>query len=122
MFGLLSGLWDSTLPTPYNLLILGLDSSGKSTLLSSLLSTPSLTSKDQKLPPLPPNKIKPTTGVNRANIEVNNTPITIYDPSGKPGARRLWSYYYPDCEVRRERGDLYKRKKTRKEGNTKLTS
>jgi ADP-ribosylation factor related protein 1 len=122
MFGLLSGLWDSTLPTPYNLLILGLDSSGKSTLLSSLLSTPSLTSKDQKLPPLPPNKIKPTTGVNRANIEVNNTPVTIYDPSGKPGARRLWSYYYPDCEVRRERGDLYKRKKTRKEGNTKLTS
>ena len=44
------------------------------------------------------DKIKPTSGVNRAMLNVLSSLVTCYDPSGVPGSRGLWSYYYPDCD------------------------
>eukprot|EP00518_Triparma_eleuthera_P001206 CAMPEP_0182456970 /NCGR_PEP_ID=MMETSP1319-20130603/2661_1 /TAXON_ID=172717 /ORGANISM="Bolidomonas pacifica, Strain RCC208" /LENGTH=152 /DNA_ID=CAMNT_0024655335 /DNA_START=230 /DNA_END=685 /DNA_ORIENTATION=- len=107
MFSLLSGALHTALtPPPLTLLILGVDSSGKTSTLESLKPVYSPSSVA-----VPLAKIRPTMGANSARMMISSTPgapqaspspttyqCTFYDPSGSPGSRSAWSHYYEDAD------------------------
>jgi len=97
MFSLLSHLYTTYLtPPPSTLLILGLDSSGKTTLLEALKQLHSSSSGQAQLNP---DQIRPTVGVNCVKLDHPLSKVTAYDPSGAPASRSLWSHYYEDCSA-----------------------
>ncbi|EJW04993.1 small GTP-binding protein domain [Edhazardia aedis USNM 41457] len=69
-----------------NVLFLGLEHSGKTTLLQMLLK---LTSKPHKRLPL-----TPTMGFNTESIQFGNKRMIVWDLSGNENVRTYWSCYY----------------------------
>jgi len=122
MFSLLSGLYDYLLPPPptLTLLLIGLDSSGKTTLLERIktLYPPGKGKgeggKEIKHRQVPVGRITSTIGLNLCTINVslhnnsvlanNNDPtstdlpssvdVQIFDLGGTVGVRGLWARYY----------------------------
>jgi GTPase SAR1 family protein len=78
-------------PLPLSCLLLGLDSAGKSTLLSSLLGAP-----QQHPPTLSPNERGATLG---------GTSFTLHDLGGHEGVRPLWADYVASKVQARKPGE-----------------
>ena len=72
-----------------NVLVIGLDNSGKTTVLSKLkqLSSNSNYSED----------IVPTLGFKIQKLRLNNLHLTCFDMSGQGRYRNLWQHYFRDC-------------------------
>ena len=68
-----------------NILILGLDDAGKTTLLNYLLN------QDVK-------DVKPTLGINAQTINFCGITLNVYDLWGKKAIRKYWQYYYENID------------------------
>jgi ADP-ribosylation factor related protein 1 len=73
--------------------VIGLDYSGKTTLLEKIKS------KFGKLPSIPPEKIPPTIGMNLARIFYLGHQIVIWDLGGQIKMRNIWENYYQDANA-----------------------
>ncbi|KAG6390181.1 hypothetical protein SASPL_151663 [Salvia splendens] len=94
MFSLLYGLWKYAFSKmEFHVLILGIDKSGKTTLLEKLKSQYS------NLEGLPPDRIVPTVGLNIGRIEVSNTKLAFWDLGGQLGLRSIWEKYYDEAHA-----------------------
>ena len=69
-----------------NILILGLDNAGKTTLLNYL------THEDNK-------NTKPTPGVNGKSIQCCGINLNVYDLGGQKAIREYWKYYYENVDA-----------------------
>lgn len=75
-----------------NLICIGLNNSGKTSILNHLsLTTPPLS-------PITPQDYRPTYGFNLKAFCYKNLNITINDCGGKPIFRNLWEYYYQNTD------------------------
>ena len=72
-------------PEP-NVLILGLDNAGKTTLLNYL------THEDNK-------NTKPTPGVNAKSIQCGGIKLNVYDLGGQKAIREYWKFYYEKVDA-----------------------
>lgn len=70
-----------------NILVIGLDNSGKTTILNQLKSE-DYRSMD----------IVPTIGFNVEKLQTKHLTITAFDMSGQGRYRTLWEQYYRDCQ------------------------
>ena len=68
-----------------NILILGLDNAGKTTLLNYL------TNEESK-------NIQPTKGVNAKSIQCGGIKLNVYDLGGQKAIRDYWQYYYEQVD------------------------
>ncbi|XP_047967408.1 ADP-ribosylation factor-related protein 1-like [Salvia hispanica] len=94
MFSLLDGLWKYAFSKmEFHVLILGIDKSGKTTLLEKLKSQYS------NLEGLPPDRIVPTVGLNIGRIEVSNTKLAFWDLGGQLALRSIWEKYYDEAHA-----------------------
>ncbi|KZT52870.1 P-loop containing nucleoside triphosphate hydrolase protein [Calocera cornea HHB12733] len=94
MYHLLSGLYQQlTRKDEYNVLILGLDNAGKTTLLEKIKTLYNPT------PGLPPDKIAPTVGQNMGKITLPSTILQFWDLGGQRDIRLIWPRYYDDCHA-----------------------
>eukprot|EP00611_Tribonema_gayanum_P010465 TRINITY_DN2049_c0_g1_i1.p1 TRINITY_DN2049_c0_g1~~TRINITY_DN2049_c0_g1_i1.p1 ORF type:complete len:193 (-),score=68.52 TRINITY_DN2049_c0_g1_i1:49-627(-) len=94
MFSLLAGLWRYlTSKTQVNVLILGLDDAGKTTLLEQMKGI------FKKVPGIPPAKIPPTIGLNVAKMDIGGVSVTFWDVGGQVRLRALWERYYADAHA-----------------------
>ncbi|KAI8845428.1 ADP-riboslyation factor-like protein 6 [Chytridium lagenaria] len=88
------GFWDSLLTSlgfskrKLNILFVGLDNSGKSTILNGL-----------KLESVPPLEIIPTVGFNVETFTRSRLHFTCFDMSGQGRYRDLWEHYFPDADA-----------------------
>lgn len=73
------------------ILVLGLDNSGKSTIIQRM----ELTKKSQDTS----SEITPTVGFRTEELQVKNLIITCYDMSGQSQYRSLWERYYAKAEA-----------------------
>lgn len=93
-FSLLSGFWKYLFTKPkINVLIIGLDHAGKTTILERIKT------KFGHLPGIPVDKIPPTIGMNLAKIFFNNTQVIIWDLGGQIKMRNMWERYYDDANA-----------------------
>jgi len=91
MFSLISGFWHYLFSkTEINILILGLDDAGKTTVLEQLKGL------FGRKPGIPPEKIPPTIGLNIGRLEINNCKVTIWDLGGQVRMRSIWEKYYKE--------------------------
>lgn len=91
MFGLLSGLYQYTFTkTELNILILGLDHAGKTTLLEQMKGI------YKKMPGIPPDRIPPTIGLNIGKMDINQCQCMFWDLGGQQRMRGIWEKYYAD--------------------------
>ncbi|CAH9103444.1 unnamed protein product [Cuscuta epithymum] len=94
MFSLLYGLWEYAFSkTEFNVLILGIDKAGKTTLLENLKS------QFLNIEALPPDRIVPTVGLNIGRVEVSNSKLVFWDLGGQPGLRSIWEKYYEEAHA-----------------------
>eukprot|EP00164_Ancoracysta_twista_P016864 GFYU01028489.1.p1 GENE.GFYU01028489.1~~GFYU01028489.1.p1 ORF type:complete len:193 (-),score=9.13 GFYU01028489.1:315-893(-) len=94
MFGLLAGLWKYFFQKEeHQVLIVGLDAAGKTTLLEQLKSI------FTKVPPMPFDKIPPTVGLNIGRMEVNGTKLMFWDLGGQSGLRSIWDKYFAEAQA-----------------------
>jgi ADP-ribosylation factor related protein 1 len=99
MYHLLKGFYhysrqSAQLPT-CNILILGLDNAGKSTLLEMIKSLYSTTL-------FQPDNIRPTIGQNIGRVTVGDTNklvLAFWDLGGQEGLRKIWEEYYRESEA-----------------------
>jgi ADP-ribosylation factor related protein 1 len=99
MYHLLKGFYQYSrqsvqLPTR-NILILGLDNAGKSTLLEMIKSLYSATL-------FQPNNIRPTIGQNIGRVTVGDTNklvLAFWDLGGQEGLRKIWEEYYRESDA-----------------------
>jgi len=92
MFSLLSGLYQNLTAYPeHKILLLGLEDSGKTTLLNGI-------KKHQGLKYIDKERIRPTKGLNLAKFDYNKVNLTIWDLSGDFNYRSIWEDYYKDCD------------------------
>ncbi|KAJ3023519.1 hypothetical protein HKX48_002682 [Thoreauomyces humboldtii] len=93
------GLWANFLTSiglqrrKVSILILGLDNSGKTTLISHFLHPPG-GSLDQQDAPI----IMPTVGLSLERFAFGNLALTVFDMSGQGRYREFWEYYYGDAD------------------------
>lgn len=95
MFSLMYGLWEyTTRKDELNILMIGLDQAGKTTVLEKIKGMYS------NLPGMEPEKILPTVGLNVGKIDVSSsTKLFIWDLGGQAGLRNIWDKYYADCHA-----------------------
>lgn len=94
MFSLLYGLWKYLFSkTEFHVLILGIDKSGKTTLLEKLKSLYS------NLEGLPPDRIVPTVGLNIGRLEAAQAKLVFWDLGGQIGLRTIWEKYYEEAHA-----------------------
>ena len=92
MFSLLYGLWEYIFrKEELRILVLGLDKSGKTTLLERLKELYT------DVPGLEPDAILPTVGLNVGRIEACNAHLILWDLGGQLGLRGIWEKYYADA-------------------------
>jgi len=94
MFSLLFGFWQYLFrKVEHKVVILGLDSSGKTTVLEQV--------KYMYLqsPPLPPEKMMPTVGLNVAKVELATSKLTLWDLGGQLALRSIWEKYYEESQA-----------------------
>lgn len=77
------GQGNSTFP---QVILMGLDSAGKSTLLARLLTGETVTTS-------------PTVGFNVGNLDINKSCLTVWDIGGQKSMRPNWKYYLDDCKA-----------------------
>jgi len=94
MFTLVFGLIDAFLKSPkLNVLVLGLEGSGKTYLLERIKSKFTLNFNAN----ISPEKIMPTIGLNVCKFVFRRNEVTIWDLGGKPELRGIWKDYFGDC-------------------------
>jgi len=94
MFSLISGFWRMLFAkVQYQVLILGLDDSGKTTLLEQLRHLYSGTPQPRDL------RIPPTVGLNIGKLDVDRTRLIFWDLGGQQGLRVLWDKYFSDAHA-----------------------
>lgn len=94
MFSLISGFWQCFFAKPkVNVLIIGLDHAGKTTLLEKVKS------KFGNIPSIPAEKIPPTIGMNLAKIFYRGTQVIIWDLGGQIKMRTMWENYYDSAHA-----------------------
>lgn len=94
MFSLLSGFWIYFFSKPnIHVLIIGLDYSGKTTVLEKIKS------RFSKIPGLPPEKIPPTIGMNLAKINYQGSQVIFWDLGGQLKMRSIWEKYYDEANA-----------------------
>uniref|UniRef100_A0A0G4GH43 Uncharacterized protein n=1 Tax=Chromera velia CCMP2878 TaxID=1169474 RepID=A0A0G4GH43_9ALVE len=92
MFGLLYGLWKWLFEKDkVNVLIIGPDNAGKTTVLEQLKSV-------FGKPSLHPEKIVPTIGFNLAQLEVDSIEAVFWDVGGGETVRPIWDNYFVDAD------------------------
>ncbi|KAL1524362.1 hypothetical protein AB1Y20_019259 [Prymnesium parvum] len=92
MFSLLYGFWNLFFRrAEFQVLILGVDRAGKTTLLEQLKRLYT------GLDPLPPGKIPPTVGLNIGRMQVERCKLIFWDLGGTPALRSLWENYYSEA-------------------------
>jgi len=94
MFSLFSGLYQylSTKPK-YNILIIGLDKSGKTALLERIKSIFNGTD------PIPFERIRPTVGLNIGEINAGSLTLGFWDLGGQAGLRSIWEKYEAESDA-----------------------
>ncbi|GMM29764.1 Arf family GTPase [Martiniozyma asiatica (nom. inval.)] len=97
MFHLVQSLYNNyTQTATYNVLLLGLDNAGKSSLLESIKSK-FLKSYN------PPKRILPTVGQNVSTIPLplskDKIALKFWDVGGQDQLRELWDFYYPQAHA-----------------------
>mmetsp|Transcript_40612 Transcript_40612/g.70967 ORF Transcript_40612/g.70967 Transcript_40612/m.70967 type:complete len:194 (-) Transcript_40612:254-835(-) len=91
MFSLIAGFWNYFFSkTEVNILILGLDYAGKTTILEQVKGMYG------RKPGISPDKIPPTIGLNIGKFEISNCKVTIWDLGGQVRMRSIWDKYYKD--------------------------
>ncbi|KAJ1900344.1 ADP-ribosylation factor protein 3 [Kickxella alabastrina] len=94
MFSLVSGAYRYfTRQDEYNVLMLGLDSSGKTTLLEKIKHI------HTGVPGMPAENILPTVGVNISKVTMNRDLIKFMDLGGQADLRGIWEAYFEDCHA-----------------------
>ncbi|CAM9690634.1 unnamed protein product [Chrysoparadoxa australica] len=92
MFSLVAGFMRQCLAKPEaNILILGLDYAGKTTLLEQMKGL------FKRTPGIPPDKIPPTVGLNVTKMSIFGCTVTFWDLGGQLKMRSLWSHYFEDA-------------------------
>ncbi|KAI8872655.1 P-loop containing nucleoside triphosphate hydrolase protein [Ramicandelaber brevisporus] len=95
MYTLLSGLYRHlTRREEFSVVIVGLDNSGKTTLLERIKTL--FGSKERSLRP---EQIVPTVGLNLGRIELGRSRVRFWDLGGQRELRELWDQYYPQCHA-----------------------
>ena len=77
--------------TKCRLLVLGLDNSGKTTIIGRLNPT---TAK----PGAAPLEVTPTVGFQQSEFSRGTVNFTVFDMSGQSRYRELWSHYYREAQ------------------------
>lgn len=101
MFSLFSGIYDFTKKPKREkkILVLGLDGSGKSTLINSLkICATTLGHEGNVGGELEANTVSPTLGLNLVKIELPSLNIELMEIGGKESFRSMWSHYYEDAD------------------------
>ncbi|DBB08972.1 TPA: hypothetical protein ACH3X3_007604 [Trebouxia sp. C0006] len=95
MFSLMYGLWEYVCrKEELNVLIIGLDNAGKTTVLEKIKGMYS------SLPGMAPEEILPTVGLNVGRIHFSSgTKLILWDLGGQSGLQNIWDKYYADCHA-----------------------
>ncbi|KAJ7071935.1 P-loop containing nucleoside triphosphate hydrolase protein [Mycena amicta] len=94
MYHLLKGLHEHlTRKEEFSVIIIGLDSAGKTTLLEKIKTL------YNEIPGLTPDKIGPTVGQNTGTVTLPSTILQFWDLGGQRGIRNIWHRYYDDCHA-----------------------
>ncbi|KAJ1965815.1 ADP-ribosylation factor protein 3 [Dipsacomyces acuminosporus] len=94
MYTLVSGAYKYfTRQDEYNVLMLGLDSAGKTTLLEKLKNMYA------GIQGMPPDKIQPTVGVNIGKVHIKRTVVKFMDLGGQRELQGIWESYYSDSHA-----------------------
>lgn len=77
----------------FQVLVLGLDGAGKTTVLEQLKKIYGATN------PIDPNRIRPTVGLNVARLDTARARLLLWDLGGQQGLRSIWEKYYDDAHA-----------------------
>ncbi|RMZ96028.1 ADP-ribosylation factor 6 [Brachionus plicatilis] len=72
----------------FNILVIGLDNSGKSTVVNNLKPN-----DDRAI------NINPTVGFNSEKVNFRNLNLSLFDMSGQSRYRNLWEHYYREADA-----------------------
>ena len=90
MFSLIVGFWQAFFrKVEFQVLILGLDGAGKTTMLEQM--------KAIFLGIMPASKIPPTVGLNIGRMQVNRAKLILWDLGGQTSLRAIWEKYYAEA-------------------------
>jgi len=94
MFSLLAGFWQLLFrKAEFQVLMLGLDHAGKTTILEQLKGI--FGGRE----PLPPSKITPTVGLNIGRIQLQRVKLIVWDLGGQAALRSIWEKYYSEAHA-----------------------
>ena len=94
MFSLIHGCMERCFEKPtLNLLIIGLDYAGKSTILEAIKT------EFTKKQGISPDKIHPTIGMNLARITHKGRSVVFWDLGGQLKMRSMWERYYDEASA-----------------------
>mmetsp|Transcript_59103 Transcript_59103/g.128300 ORF Transcript_59103/g.128300 Transcript_59103/m.128300 type:complete len:197 (-) Transcript_59103:330-920(-) len=92
MFSLLAGFWQLIFRrVEFHILILGVDSAGKTTLLEQMKAV--FLGKE----PLAPGKIAPTIGLNIGRMQIRRAKMIFWDLGGQSALRTIWEKYFAEA-------------------------
>mmetsp|Transcript_17826 Transcript_17826/g.21649 ORF Transcript_17826/g.21649 Transcript_17826/m.21649 type:complete len:245 (+) Transcript_17826:207-941(+) len=92
MFSLLAGFFKWLFSkTEVQILILGLDHAGKTTLLEQMKGF------FQRIDGIPLDRIPPTVGLNIGRMDINNCRVIFWDLGGQARLRSIWDNYYAEA-------------------------
>ena len=94
MFSLLSGLWQYLFSkTEVQVLIIGLDNAGKTTVLERLKNI------FLKTPEISAELIPPTIGMNLGKMEIAGNKAIFWDLGGQQSLRSIWDHYFQEADA-----------------------
>ncbi len=94
MLHLVQGLYTEwTRKVPFNILVLGAESVGKSCLVEAIKSTCT------KQPGLPPERVRPTVGQNLVELPIKADLLRFWDLGGSDDMQRIWPRYFDECNA-----------------------